>query len=174
MYTTGLITDLVRHLYWAHRHMWDGLRQLTPEQFVRSYHNGQRSIQEVAAHMLDVEGRWFHFLSTGEVKSFIADIKPTREALLVRWLQVEESAKIYSFSLSEPELRREIQPWFFPHNSCITVSQAMMQVFQHATAHRTQAITMMQRHGIYVEDQDYLYYLWKKQHRPNDDDMQGP
>ncbi len=157
--------DLYDYNFWADRKLLDCVMALTEEQYRQDIDFSSGPIFVHVVHTMGVEHWWIHFLKTGELDFFEEkDYRLPREALRPKWDDVEREVKSYLETLTPTELERLVKPPFWDENRApVRVWQALLQVANHSTDHRSQAMAMMHtKFGAPTFEQDYLDYLEEK------------
>lgn len=153
---------LYDYVFWADRRFFDRVMALSEEQYRQHIEFSQGAISEHLVHLIGVQHWWFHFLRTGELDFFddaVFDLP--REELREKQAEVERAVRAYLDTLTPEELQRRVKPDFWDDDRApITVWQALLQVANHSTDHRAQAMAMMHtQFGAPTMEQDFLDYL---------------
>ena len=154
--------NLYDYVFWADRRFMDCVDALTEEQFRQHIDFSQGAISEHLVHLLGVEYWWIHFLRTGELDFFQEEVYSwSREQLREKQAEVEREIRAYLDTLTPEELQRRVKPDFWGEDEQpIAVWQALLQVVNHSTDHRAQAMAMMHtQFGAPTFGQDYLSFL---------------
>ena len=154
--------NLYDYVFWADRRFMDCVDALTEEQYRQHIDFSQGAISEHLVHMLGVEYWWIHFLRTGELDFFQGEVFDwSREQIREKQAEVEREIRAYLDTLTPEELQRRVKPDFWGEDEQpIAVWQALLQVVNHSTDHRAQAMAMMHtQFGAPTFGQDYLSFL---------------
>jgi len=156
--------DLYDYNFWADRKLFDCVMALTEEQYRQEIDFSSGPIAIHVLHTMGVEHWWIHFLKTGELDFFEDDLRLPREEVRQKWDGVEREVRAYLETLTPEELERLVKPPFWEaHREPVKVWQALLQVANHSTDHRSQAMAMMHtKFGAPTFEQDYLEYLQEK------------
>ena len=154
--------NLYDYVFWADRRFMDCVDALTEEQYRQHIDFSQGAISEHLVHMLGVEYWWIHFLRTGELDFFQGEVFDwSREQIREKQAEVEREIRAYLDTLTPEELQRRVKPDFWGEDEQpIAVWQALLQVVNHSTDHRAQAMELMHtQFGAPTFGQDYLSFL---------------
>jgi len=154
--------NLYDYVFWADRRFMDCVDALTEEQYRQHIDFSQGAISEHLVHMLGVEYWWIHFLRTGELDFFQGEVFDwSREQIREKQAEVEREIRAYLDTLTPEELQRRVKPDFWGEDEQpIAVWQALLQVVNHSTDHRAQAMAMMHtQFNAPTMEQDYVNYL---------------
>jgi len=154
--------NLYDYVFWADRRFMDCVDALTEEQFRQHIDFSQGAISEHLVHLLGVEYWWIHFLRTGELDFFQEEVYSwSREQLREKQAEVEREIRAYLDTLTPEELQRRVKPDFWDEDEePIAVWQALLQIANHSTDHRAQAMAIMHtQFGAPTFGQDYLSFL---------------
>ena len=98
---------------------------------------------------------------TPDFESLTPEKYPTREAIRVRWDDIEALAQDYLKGITEDQLTQGVKhPTKTEEYQCL-VWEGLFQVANHGTDHRAQILTMIHQFDGPTVAQDYLFYLWK-------------
>ena len=158
--------ELYGYTDWANRQVWGCVMQLSQDDFEKPLTFSVGSILDQCVHTMAVEYWWLNFLKTGKL-DFISegdvDTFKDRVALRKKWDEVTTANKAYVASLTDEELTRKVKPEFWDDDQQpITVAQALTQVANHSTDHRSQIMAMLHTLGGEGVEQDFLWYLHQK------------
>lgn len=154
--------ELYDYNYWGHHQVWQCLMQLSEAQFrqVLAYSIG--SLYTHCVHVISVEYWWFRFLKEGDLVFIDDDPLKTRRDIRAKWNEVEAYVRAYLDTLDEAELKREVLPPFWEDKQPVRVWQAILQVANHGTDHRSQMLAGLHKLGGPTIEQDYLNYIFEK------------
>ncbi len=155
--------QLYDYTFWAERKLFDCVLALSDAQYRQPISFSIGPICAHVVHLMSVEHWWFYFLKTGVI-DFIDDeaaMAQPREALRAQWDEVERDVRAYLATLTADELARKVKPPFWKEDRApIAVWQALLQVANHSTDHRAQALAMLHtQFGAPTFEQDLLEYL---------------
>lgn len=155
--------DLYLYNFWANMRVWECIEELTEEEFFRELAYSIGSIHIQVAHTLAVEAWWFNFLQTGVVEFIKEEDLTNREIIRKQWDSTEKQVMAYLNTLTTEELNRKVMPPSWENKPAITVRDALVQVANHSTDHRSQTLSGLHQLGATTIEQDYLVYLWEKE-----------
>ncbi|MEX1019243.1 MAG: DinB family protein [Litorilinea sp.] len=151
--------NLYAYTFWMHRQVWTCMEELREEQFTQDLDYSIGSLQNQCIHTLGVEYWWIHFLATGELDFVDVESLSTRPAIRAAWDAVETEVTGYLAALTAAELERLVKPPFWDEQAApVHVWQALFQVANHSTDHRSQMLAGLHRVGGRTLEQDYLEY----------------
>ncbi len=148
----------IRELYDYHltlnRRLWThSVMALTQEQYLQNADYSVGSVRNQMVHLMNIEDRWFSGLRGADVPGFADPVHyPTREALRVKWDQVEADIQTYLDALTDEDLLRVYDEPFH-------VWQVLLHVINHATDHRAQVFRLLHSLGAPTFQQDYAYVV---------------
>lgn len=155
--------DLYEYNYWAQRRVWNCIEQLTQEQFLQDLPHSVGSLHAQCFHSMLVEDWWFRYLKEGVIRFMEADDYPDRDAVRAGWDGVERYANGYLQALTSAELERDVLPPFWENKQPVKVWQALVQVANHSTDHRSQMLVGIHQLGGPTVEQDFLGFLFDRQ-----------
>ena len=156
--------DLFEYTFWANRRVWGCAEGLDEEAYRQDLGYSVGSLHEQFVHTLMVEHWWLHYLATGEVRFLAWEDFPDRAAVRAQRDRTEAMIRAYLANLTPEELRREVRPAFWPEGRRpIAAYRALMQVANHSTDHRAQALAGVHRLGGATVGQDALEYFFARQ-----------
>jgi len=155
--------QLYDYTFWAERKLFDCVLTLSDAQYRQPISFSIGPICEHVVHLMSVEHWWVHFLQTGVI-DFLDDaaaMAQPRARLRAQWDAVQGDVRAYLATLTPGELARVVRPPFWDEGrGPITVWQALLQVANHSTDHRAQALAMLHtQFGAPTFEQDLLGYL---------------
>ena len=163
MLDAEMFVTLYDYNAWANSRVWDGVQQLSDEQFDRDIDYSIGSIPPQVAHTMGVEYWWFKFLSTGELQFVTDDDCATRVSIRAKWDETEHMIRAYVAQLTPDELTRLVRPSFWDAGQPpIKVFEALFQVANHSTDHRAQTLAALHRVGGPTTPQDLLFYTFDR------------
>jgi uncharacterized damage-inducible protein DinB len=160
---TQLFVALYDYNAWANRRVWDGVQQLSEEEFNRPIDYSIGSIHNQVAHTMAVEYWWFKFLSTGELDFPSEADCATRESIRAKWDATEPMIRACVATLTPGELQREVKPPFWEaEKPPLKVFEALFQVANHSLDHRAQTLVALNQVGGPTTPQDYIFYKFEQ------------
>jgi uncharacterized damage-inducible protein DinB len=157
--------DAFRHFYDYHlaenRKVWNGVMQLSHEQFTQPANYSRGSVRDQVIHLLDAEDVWFSELRGVEPADPIppAD-SDDRPLIRAHWDGVEQRTRDYLAALRDDMLFT--QPIVEPEeDKVLMVWQVLLHVANHATDHRAQLLRQLNDLGVETLYQDYIFYIFE-------------
>lgn len=149
---------LARYTRWADTEIMRCASHLTDEQLDHDFGYSVGPVRAQIYHLAGVEYWWFHFLATDELDFFGEEEPPSIQRLGELMALAHGAITAFTEALTDSELMREVKPVFWKADSKpFAVWEAMIQVFNHSTDHRAQALFMLHRLGAPTFMQDYLF-----------------
>ena len=156
------IQTLYDYNCWANRRLLEIIAGLPEEQFTKDLHSSHGGIHGTLVHALGAEETWLRRWKGESPTSFptTTDI-PGAAALLQRWNLNERNQLEFIQSLkSDSDIRQEIAYKDLKGNSYTQpLYQTMQQVFNHATYHRGQVVTMLRQLGVKPVNTDIIAFF---------------
>jgi uncharacterized damage-inducible protein DinB len=155
--------ELYDYTDWANQRMWDCVMKLSQADFEKHLEYSIGAIHIQCVHTMSGEFWWLGYLRTGEavfITEEETELYKDRAKLRARWNELTEINKIYVATLTDTELQRKVKAtWWDETDPAITVAQALTQVANHSTDHRSQIMAMLHGFGVDGVEQDFLAYL---------------
>ena len=145
---------------WAHALLWNGIKQLTEDQFTQEFSYSLGSIRNHMVHLASVDARWLARVRGVRLPDRLdGDDFRAREDVSRLWSVVYNDIDLYLEHLSDATLTetldysargeaRETQKW-----------QILLHVINHGTDHRAQVMYLLHQLGAPTAEQDFVYYL---------------
>ncbi len=135
--------------------VWDTcIVPLSDAQFTADDAYSHGSIRNQLVHLMSVDARWFAGLRGVTVPEHASpDDYPDRAALRAAWDRVEGDMRAYLAALTDADLARP-----YPGAEVMQRWEVLFHVLNHATDHRAQLLTLLNRMGAATFGQDYAYY----------------
>lgn len=161
--------DCFRTLFDYHRsvnaQLWDGIMQLSDEQFVQEPGYSIGSVRNHVVHVMSVDQRWFRRIKGEPLgERLVYDDFTSRAAARSRWDSLEDNIVAYVYTLDDDALERVIE-YDIPHRGGIKrdpVWQILAHVVNHGTDHRAQVLRLLYDFGAPTFEQDLMNYLWTR------------
>lgn len=155
----SIVKDYAAYNLWANERYAEWLRTADTGQFHREVESSFNSLAKTVIHLWNAEAGWLNTLNRepwGAPPGAAFD--GTHEELLMGWLQASKDFADYAASLQTDSL----QSVYHRKDGQIlgTAEELMHHVFNHATYHRGQLITIGRQVGLADPPRaDYVYYL---------------
>lgn len=159
--TAHFMKEYARYNLWANERYVEWLMQATDEQMTREVESSFNSLRKTVAHLWNAEYGWLRTLKelpwgTAPANEFQGSTKEFLEA----FLETSREFVGYVESLSEDDFKKAYT--FSSSDKTTTAEQIMLHVFNHATYHRGQLITMGRQIGLKNPPRaDFIYYVRK-------------
>ncbi|MBN1964729.1 MAG: DinB family protein [Anaerolineae bacterium] len=165
--TIAFFRMLLAHDDWANRKLWDGIHQLTDEQFERELNYSHGALRNQVLHLISIAFVWPTRLwhGTDAVRAMLPDWLgrdlPDRAALKTLWDEVSANLRAYLDTLSDADLTQTFaydrgDGAKFVHR----LDQLLTQVCLHSFDHRVQIMAVLHEMGVETFNQDLIGYLW--------------
>lgn len=154
------LQNLFEYSYWANRHLFDVLTQLTDEEFVRPVAGSYGSVRNTMVHTVSAEWGWLDRCG-GRPRgpSLKSDDYPTVASVRERWQEVEGHVRSFLSALRDDDLDRKVE-WALgsgpAHTS--TLSDLLQHVIVHGIHHRGQVALLLRLLGHAPGNFDALFY----------------
>ncbi len=150
---------------WANKLMLDAIQQLTPEQLDMIITSSFDSIRKTVQHCYAAEYIWLQRLQLAEHPVWAGNdnSQPIAE-VCAAWLNVsEELVRFVEKQFDDKALEHVVQYYNLQKQLFKTpVYQVLIHVFNHATYHRGQLVTMLRQAGFTkIPATDYIKMIWK-------------
>ena len=154
-----LLKSYASYNRWANERFTEWLKQASEKQFYREVESSFNSLEKTALHLWNAEYGWLQTLKGepwGDPPG--RDFEGSPEELFEGWLNTSGNFENFVRAMSEEELAgdrplgRDREP--------SSVEAIVLHVFNHATYHRGQLITMGRQVGLTDPPRtDYIYYI---------------
>lgn len=149
---------------WANNRFIQVLSELTEDQLNQEINSSFPNIRRTVKHLYDAEFAWYNRLDNSEFTyDFTKDFDGSFNDLIKKWVDI--SAQWYNFILNSDETKLESLFKYRRMDSEYEskVSDALIHLFNHATYHRGQLITMLRQAGCTkIPSTDYILYIRSK------------
>jgi uncharacterized damage-inducible protein DinB len=164
--TMAIIKDFAAYNLWANRAYVTWLNSADSSQFHQHVESSFKSLAETVVHLWNAEHGWLNTLLDqpwGDPPSKTFEGKQHQE-ILSAWLLTSEALANHVQQLSDEQIARVFTRK--DGSSLGTAAQIMLHVFNHATYHRGQLITMGRQVGLQNPPRaDYIYYISEQQNK---------
>ena len=159
-----VVLNLARYHYWANQRLAAVLKKLTGDQLDQEVVSSFPSIRQTVYHMWDAESVWKQRMELIEkTQKPVPQFQGTFEAACDEWLTVSRQLL---------EMVEQTNPVKLSHTVAyynsqkqygkLTVREILMHVFNHATYHRGQLVTLLRQVGVTkIPGTDYSDYVKK-------------
>ena len=162
-----IIETLLRYNAWATRRVHACAATLSDEEYFAPVAYSLGSVHAQLAHLVKVQFWWLHYLNDGELRLLDDEDLASRDAILPWLEQTETVAAELLEKLDGEELARETHlPFWEDENACVTVAEGLLQICNHATDHRAQALAAIHSHGGETTEQDLLIHAFERRGVP--------
>jgi len=159
----AIIKDYAAFNVWVNKAYIDWLSQADSTQFHREVESSFNTIAKTVMHLWNAEYGWLNTLLEqpwGDMpgKSFVG----THQEMLAAWLKTSEALSAHVQQLTDEQIGRVLTRSDGAYLG--TAEEIMLHVFNHATYHRGQLITMGRQVGLDNPPRaDYIYYIGERQ-----------
>ena len=154
-----LLTKYAAYNIWANNLMIDALLQLPVEAIDMPMISSFKSIRETLLHTWGAENVWLQRLNEVQEQVWIAaTFKGTFEEACAAWKQDSQKLADYVAGCDDSKLSNNLHYSDIRKNSHVTpVFMVLQHVFNHATYHRGQLVTLMRTSGaIQIPGTDFI------------------
>lgn len=166
MMTIEALRTLYTYHLALHDQLWQGIEQLTDEQFVAEVPYSIGSVRNHLVHLMSVDQRWVARVQGAALPDRLAyDDYPTRAAVRATWDPIMAHIKQYVMhALAEVDLARSIRYTVRRPQGTVehasTVWEILVHVVNHGTDHRAQLLRVLHDFGASTFEQDMMVYWW--------------
>jgi uncharacterized damage-inducible protein DinB len=129
------------------RYMWEGINQLSSEQWLNPHEYSRGSIQNHIVHVMYTTTRWTYGLrGFGSMPPLEPAVFPEIAPAYLRWQELWGEIDSYVLGLSNEELAERV-PWGLPRrglNGAAPLWQLLLHLVNHALDHRVQVMMLLQ------------------------------
>lgn len=154
------LRDLFEYSYWANRHLFDVLSQLSDEQFVTPVAGSYGSVRNTLVHVMSAEWGWVDRCGgPSRGPALKADDYPTVASVRDRWREVEGHVRSFLSGLRDEDLDRTIE-WALGSGPTYTsrLGDLMHHAIIHGIHHRGQVALLLRVLGHAPGNFDALFY----------------
>jgi uncharacterized damage-inducible protein DinB len=160
----GTTRTLLLYTLWADRQMLGAVAGVAPEDLVRNTGSSFPSLLATLAHVLGCQRMWLSRLA-GRPLDRVPGIDdfPDADSLAAGWADTAAEMEFFLASLSDDQLAAEIT-WSNTKGQTFTrpLWQPVLQLVNHSTYHRGQAVTMLRQLGYGAPSTDLIYFLLER------------
>lgn len=158
------LLQFAQYNLWANKLMVDAIQKLTPEQLDMTITSSFDSIRKTIMHTYAAEYVWLQRLQLAEHPVWVGNATDKSiEEVCQHWLQVsEELLAFVNKQFDDRALEHVVQYQNLQQVQFKTpVFEVLTHIFNHATYHRGQLVTMMRQAGVtQIPGTDYI--LWSR------------
>ncbi len=155
-----LLLSHFQYTFWADGKLFECIAELSEEQLKADHPYSQGSVWAQCLHMYMVEYWWFLFLRIGEMPTSWEAGEETLDWLRTQWAANRDTVLAYLESVTDADLKREVKPPHWDEDEAPVIAwQAILQVANHSTDHRSQVLRILAALDVTTFEQDYLNYL---------------
>jgi uncharacterized damage-inducible protein DinB len=149
---------------WAHRRVWNCIMKLSEEQYHQPSSYSIGSLHQQLVHTMEVEMLLLRRVQRGTPHRIPpADTYPTREAVRVRWDEIEAAWREQLASLTDADL--DVMVEYVSISSGKTYRSRMWELLSqwinHSTDHRAQMLALIHQLGGETISQDIIHFTWE-------------
>ncbi len=127
--------------------------KLSERDFRQEFEYSLGSIRNLFVHIMSVDDRWFSGLRKEPLPDFLNPKTFTTVAMVrERWDEIEKRMREYLSKITDVDLKEVFTEKLY-------VWQVMFHVVNHATHHRAQICSILNRFDIQANLQDYAMYI---------------
>jgi hypothetical protein len=146
-----LLTQYANYNIWANSRTVDLILKLTPEQLDMEINSSFNSIRKTMYHGWGAEDVWLQRLQLIENWRYVGnDLDTPVDIACTKWLQTGEALKTFIEKQFDDSAFEHVFQYYdsekVSHKQ--PVGQTLMHVFNHATYHRVQLVTMLRQVGV--------------------------
>jgi uncharacterized damage-inducible protein DinB len=145
-----LLTQYANYNIWANKRMIDALLKLTPEQLDRHIESSFSSIRKTAYHSWGAEDVWWQRIQLIENWRYVGnDLDTPIEEVCEKWAKVSNDLKLFIEKQYDDAAFEHVFQYYDSEKVSWKqqVGHVLHHVFNHATYHRGQIITMLRQVG---------------------------
>jgi uncharacterized damage-inducible protein DinB len=145
---------------WAHALLWNGIKQLTEDQFTQDLNYSLGSIRNHMVHLASVDARWFARVRGVRLPDRLdGDDFQTREDVSRLWSVIYNDIDLYLQHLSDATVTETLSYSARGEARETAKWQILLHVINHGTDHRAQVMHLLHKLGAPTAEQDFVYYL---------------
>lgn len=158
-----LLTQYANYNIWANKRMIDAILKLSPEQLDMPIESSFNTIRKTAYHSWGAEYVWLQRLQLVENWVYVGnDLDTPVEEACAKWLQAGDALKAFIDRQFDDKAFEHVFQYYdsekVSHKQ--PVGLTLHHVFNHATYHRGQLITMMRQAGVTkIPYTDFMGYV---------------
>jgi len=154
------LQELYDYGHWANRKLFEGLSQITPEEFTRSVAGSYGSIRNSLVHAISAEWGWLDRCGGPQRGARLkADDYPTLQSVIELSTKVEGHGREFLSNLTDGDLSRIVEFNFGgPESHSMTVGQILRHGAIHSVHHRGQVALLCRMLGHAPGNFDALFY----------------
>lgn len=150
--------------YWSLRKLFSVLSHLTREEFVKPVAGSYESVRNTLVHVLSAEWGWLERCGGRKRGARLESVDyPTLESLVAAWTTVEGYVREFLSSLSDEDLKREVE--YSPDGVArrrMAIGDMLQHSVIHGTHHRGQVALLVRVLGHAPGNFDFIFYQAEK------------
>jgi uncharacterized damage-inducible protein DinB len=158
------LQELYDYGYWANRRLFDGLSQLTSEEFTRPVAGSYGSIRNTLVHAVSAEWGWLDRCGGARREARLnPDDFPTLQSVIDVWSTVEGHVREFLSALTDADTSRTVEfSLGGPEKHAMAVGDLMHHAAIHAIHHRGQVALLTRMLAHSAGNFDALFYYSDK------------
>ncbi len=158
-----LLIQYANYNIWANSKMVDLILKLSPEQLDKEINSSFNTIRKTVYHSWGAEYVWLQRMELIENWVYTGnDLHVPLDEACTKWLQTSEALKVFIEKQYDDKALEHVFQYYdsekVSHKQ--QVSQTLMHVFNHATYHRGQLVTMLRQVGVTkLPSTDYMIWV---------------
>jgi uncharacterized damage-inducible protein DinB len=158
METTAIVKNYAAYNHWANSKLVEWLSEASHDQLHIEIESSFNTIIKTVKHLWNAEYGWLQTIMDLPWGSPASEFEGSDEELLSNFLQTSAAFENHVSQLNDKALRKTIE--LGKNKNLSTVEDIILHVFNHATYHRGQLITMGRQAGLTAPPRtDYIYYI---------------
>ncbi|MBS1773525.1 MAG: hypothetical protein JST82_11755 [Bacteroidetes bacterium] len=161
-----LLTQYANYNIWANKRIIEGLLKLAPEQLDSHIESSFSSIRKTAYHSWGAEDVWWQRIQLIENWRYVGeDLDTPIEVACEKWIQVSEDLRAFIEKQFDDKALEHVFQYYDSEKVLHKqpVGLTLMHVFNHATYHRGQIITMLRQAGVTkIPYTDFMGFVRRK------------
>jgi uncharacterized damage-inducible protein DinB len=156
-----VIQDFFAYADWAQARVLNAAASLSDEQLDRPFDMGCGSLRKTLVHICDAERWWQENWTRGPHDTFPIP-RPAIPVTAIReeMTAVEQSRNKHLSQMRDDDLQRDVKAQPRPdYIASFPIGQTMLQLCNHGTHHRAQALNMLRHLGAPATRMDYLVMM---------------
>ena len=160
------LEGLFEYSYWANKHLFVVLSQLTAEQFIRPVAGSYGSVRSTMVHILSAEWGWLDRCGgTSRGPALNAVDYPTLASVFDRWQEVERYVREFLSTLRDSDLGRRVEfALGGGPKEVLPLGDLMSHAAIHGVHHRGQVALLLRSLGYAPGNFDMLSYWQQTRH----------
>jgi uncharacterized damage-inducible protein DinB len=154
----SVVKNYAAYNHWANARLAEWLQEATHEQLHMEIESSFNTLVKTVKHLWNAEFGWLQTIMDLPWGSPASDFEGSDEELLKKFLETSAAFEKHGMKLKDKDLKRTIP--LGKDKNPTPVEDIILHVFNHATYHRGQLITMGRQAGLSAPPRtDYIYYI---------------